>query len=108
MNKQQKSFVQMLVNVRDESFDFDIDELIGNKKAKYTVDLMRGYFADRYDIVPLKKPSEYMNYQAYVDYINDEVLNYIYEENTEDMTVDWRQLYICKNENWNNEDNEFL
>jgi hypothetical protein len=50
-------------------------------------------------------PSQYMDYETLASYINDEVLFYIYEENEESMLLDWRQLFICKNDDQYNDNN---
>ena len=108
MDKQQRNFIQHLVNLRDEALDSQHEDLIGIKKAKFACDLLKAYFVDRFERIPIRKPSEYMDCQTFADYINDEVLYYIYEENTEYMTMDWRQLFICKTDYSNSDDTEFL
>jgi hypothetical protein len=104
MNNYQKSFIQNLMNIRDDVLEKDADELVGSKYSDISYNLIKGYFGERLFRIPLRMPSPYMNCDTFASYLNDEVLYYIYEENCEYMDVDWRQLFVCKKDHTQSDD----
>ena len=89
-----------MIEYRDYGLQKQHDDLVGPDLAFIINDLLRGYFKERYYTIPIRKPSSYMDYFTFVYYLNDEILDYIYEETYDILDVDWRDLYIIKTSNY--------
>jgi hypothetical protein len=105
MQENKKKFIKNLINYRDYCLEQNSESLTGDKHIDLINNLVSSYFAERSSRVPFQKLSYFVNFSDCAKILNDKILLYIYEENQEDMSIDWRQLItLNKDLNPNDED----
>jgi hypothetical protein len=99
----QKSFIKSLILFRDYFFTQEPSEIVGKNRSSAISSILIGYFCERRIRVPIKEPSPYMSCEDMAIYINNEVLSYIYDEQLDFIDLDWREMYVLKEDT-----NDFL
>lgn len=92
----QKTFITSLISIRDYFVEMEPLEIVGKRRSSAVSNILIGYFCERRVRVPIKEPSPYMSCEDMAIYINDEVLSYIYDEYPDFIDMDWRQMYVLK------------
>lgn len=92
----QKTFITSLISIRDYFIEQEPLEIVGKRRSTAVSNILIGYFCERRVRVPIKEPSAYMTCEDIAIYINNEVLSYIYDEYPDFIDIDWRQMYVLK------------
>lgn len=92
----QKKFITSLISIRNYFLEQGSLEIVGKRRCVAVSDILIGYFCERRVRVPIKEPSPYMSCEDMAIYINNEILSYIYDEHADFLDIDWRQMYVLK------------
>lgn len=91
----ERIFVISFIRLRDFFLEQD-EDLLGKQRSRAISDLLIGYFCERRPRIPIKEPSPYMSCKDAALYINDCILFYINDEKKDLMEIDWRDLFVLK------------